>query len=338
MFYIHILYLLGLIFISFISGIGYALYLFPKEKNLAIIFAPLIYYILICILSANLNFIGIATNKFSNQLILSIATISIFLLISKINKETIKKILNKKSLLIALLFALGNSFIVIYPAFRHNSFNFINDHTTYIIISEYLQDRSFINKANSTTQPWTDHVKLYQDNSLRMGAIFFTATIKSFFRSSHTINIYPAIVAFAEFILIISISGFLIANFRSINSIIFGLSILTISSIFNHQILLLGFLPQTFGLALVILMLTILVYKISTLKKNYIQLTLLNSLIFSALISTYQEIIPLFIPIIPIILIYAITIKKINIKDALFFGYFLYTWTFSISSINNNDI
>lgn len=277
-----------LILTSFV-GFGTSMFFYKTSLLKRALISPIIGYAIISLATAYLSYAGFGTEQIALPLLIVLTLLSAIALFFRRQKIINPERLSLKLLIPITLFGLANATILLAPTVLEQAPYLFNDHATYISISEYLRNFGYFTPADPITPFWENNTWQYQAMHLRMGAQFFVSFFASLLQVAHTITTYPSILGFVAFALICSIA-FLYTNFRekesSILEITFVLFFFLIAINLNSQNLAIGFLPQTLGIVIFIV-LTALVYKtFYTNKKSHI----LIGLLFASLTLTYHEI------------------------------------------------
>lgn len=247
-------------------------------------------YAVISLCTGYLSYAGIGTNVIALPLFTTLITVALFALIWK--RKSIRMYEEKISLRILIpiiLFGCLNAAIVLAPMILERAPHFFNDHTTYISIAEYLRDFGYFTPKDLDTAFWQDNTALYESAHFRMGAQFFVAFTSSLFQIPHTISIYPSILGMVAVTFITSLSFFYICLREEKGSIGECLLILYFSLIainLNSENIIIGFLPQTFGVMLFITLSGLLYEFFQHTKKHFVTIGIL----FAALVLTYHEV------------------------------------------------
>lgn len=281
--------ILSFLFITtYSSFIGYGISLLILETSTLkrLTLAPIFGYAIIGLLSAYLSYFGLPAAKFAIY-----AGIFLFLFAGwgfyKNNRKITEKI-RFRLLILIVLCALINGGIVIAPMALEQAPYLMNDHTAYISISEYLQRFGYFIETKHLSEFWQLDTSKYQDGHLRMGGQFFTAFFTGLLPILHTISIYPSILTFLAFSLVMSIAFlyFCLRQNPKTGELAMILLFFLMAVNLNSQIIAMGFMPQSFGLALMITLVGLLFSsQIGTEKPRF-----LLALLFASLILTYHEI------------------------------------------------
>ena len=151
------------------------------------------------------------------------------------------------------MFGLICGITLLVPLLIYGGFNSHNDAFTYLVHSNWLQDNAFGSMIpEELISPLSTQVALYQKGGLRMGASFFLGFIQALLNLKWSYEVYPAAAISAVAVGCYAIGFPLAIALRSVDRRI-GLLLLCLPAfslgglVFGAN---LGFLPQTFGLAL----------------------------------------------------------------------------------------
>lgn len=305
-------------FISFFSSLGFGLFLYKNRLLKALLVSPILFYIVISLVSSHLSFFGLPIKSFSIPFLFFYSIFGFGILSYKIkHRLIIFDSTDTKIFFLTLVITIFGALIILFPIIKNDAFDYSNDQATYIVHSEYLQNKTFFEKVNYPKEQWIKEFNTYQELKLRMGAQFFMAFMRSVLPIKHTLEIYPAIIAYSQLtsvfvlvLLVLSLGGdfvtcivFLLLNLFALNS--------------NILIIILGFYPQTFGIILVVFCFSLFVDFISE-KKNITNSYLLQIISFACLVLTYQEIVPFYFGSILLISTFLFFKKEINFKKYVY--------------------
>lgn len=181
---------------------------------------------------------------------------------------------------------------------RFQAFNPYNDAYTYLVQAQWLQNHPFREMVRPSGQypAWTQ-IALYQTLHLRMGASFLLGWVQAAFAADWSYLVYPVVMAFPLIAAALAVAGTLrlAVGSGSVISWLCGAVILTTLNGFSFGTLL-GFLPQTYGIAFAFAGLCLLGMYVWSLRQGDVirPLALFPvALVFSALLFSYPEIAPL---------------------------------------------
>ena len=280
-----------LLILAITGFIGFGISMFSYSGSLLkrILLAPVVGYAVISLLTAYLSYAGFGIDQVALRLFLGLMVVSITVLI--LNKKNIHRInrLSLRFLILVVVFGLFNAAIILAPMILENVVYLFNDHATYISISEFLRESGYLEPTYREVEFWQDNTWQYQSMHLRMGAQFFVAFFAGLSGTVNTMFIYPSLLGFVAFILMSSF-GFFYLSLRDKKANLIELSFVLFFSLIainlNIQNIVLGFLPQTGGLILMVILFA-LAYETFYLKKSHYVLT---ALLFAAMVLTYHEI------------------------------------------------
>lgn len=159
--------------------------------------------------------------------------------------------------------------------------------------------------------------------SLRIGFQLFAALVARLMPIQTIFEIYPIFAFIGEMFFLVSIVYFLNKVLQaSLKVTLTTLLLIGLAVSLNYKIILLGFMPQLYGISLYILSLTQLI----TILKNKANNRIIRNyfsyfLLIPALMITYQEIFPFYLLTLAFLLIYFLLIKKINtVKESIIKG------------------
>jgi hypothetical protein len=193
---------------------------------------------------------------------------------------------------IALIYTLlifTTSTLLAQHVFNH-SWSFYNDNGTYLAQIQYLSKHSFLDLADPGKYPWADQMLMYQHQEMRIGFQLFGAILMRIFRVESVFSIYPWLAVFGEALFLLSVVKLLEILKVNFEAIINSLLILTLGVNINLSIIMQGFMPQIYGIAMYIFALSL---TIKLINERLSFITYLQYLItIPALMLTYQEIVP----------------------------------------------
>lgn len=284
-----LIYFFSILILTSLIGFGISLFFHKTDLLKRILLSPIIGYSIISILTAYLSYAGLGTNQMAFPLFIVLMIIAIITITIKRKHIVDNHELSLKLLIPIILFGLANAAILLAPTVLENAPYLMNDHTTYISVSEYVRSFGYFTPAHQSMPFWENNTWQYQTMHLRMGAQFFVSFFSALLQTTHTIVIYPSILGLVAFVLMCSI-GFLYLSFRkdqiNIKELLFVLFFSFISITLNSQNLALGFLPQTFGIIIFITLSALVFQSFYDNRKHFI----LIGLLFASLVLTYQEI------------------------------------------------
>lgn len=193
---------------------------------------------------------------------------------------------------------------VLGPLLIFGALNAHNDTFTYLVHSNWLQYHSFANNISpEQITPVTTQVSLYQQEGFRMGASYFLALAQSLLNLKWSYEVYPSVVISAIAACCLSIGFPLNSSLRDMRKlnrlILLSLPAFSLGGIvFGAN---LGFLPQTFGLAvgggLIFAMGPIMLWIIKNAKhwSEYVKVSFPCSIFLAAAVFVYSEISPFLI-------------------------------------------
>jgi hypothetical protein len=297
-------------------GIGPSLILFKNSFLRALLATPVIAFILISLLTANLSYLGFGMNKVALPLLLIMILFSLIITIRRFaQKKDADFNENIKIVVPIFCIAIFSSLIILLPVLVQKSWYFFNDNTTYIVHSEYLLDHGFFDKANVLKEQWTDNMYMYQERMARMGFQFYLSGITAASRAAHTLILYPSASAISQFIFISSLALLTLTLTGSIMTVFLTLFFAVISMGLNQGVVLQGFMPQAMALSLIMILITLVINIIKN--KSSIELKIFMMLAFSSLLLTYQEIVPFYVFGVGLLLLTSLIRGETNIKKII---------------------
>jgi len=323
--FILIVTYLTICLICLVSGFGVTILLWPKKwYDEMILVCPIIGAGLLIILTTALNCLGLPVRIFSLKLIILLAGFGLCLLLLKPCRESLVAFYKNKRLIytfLPVIISFISGLFVMLPLFLYKGFNPYNDTFTYIAIADYVLDNGFLKNIQiDNLHPVLSQVLLYQKNLFRMGAQYYLSLMTAIFNCNLSISVYMPVAA--SFIFLFSISiwifckiGLGLINIISLVAIIF--TSIHLSFPIGH--ILIGFFPQTIGMAFSIVVLSIWIR--NDIEKK-LTIYLLIGILIAALIISYSEISP-FVFVASFVVIICRVIKgKQNITNAII-NYFI---------------
>jgi len=263
--------------INLTASIGYSALIYRNNWLKAILSAPAIFFIIVSLTTAYLSFLGLPIKLFALSieliyLLLGFLLLAKFLLGTKVNQNN----QTASWLYITLIFATFVVFITLFSFLNYKVFNFYNDSTTYVIHSEYLLNHDFFDSTNLREEPWIEDMLLYQKIQARMGAQFFLGFINSLTPGNNSFITYPYVFAFSQFATLFCIS--LLASKISTKKqfLITTLISYLLAINLNISVSLQGFFPQSFGIMLLLLVLSIMINGKAQTKFEFTEISLLT--------------------------------------------------------------
>lgn len=215
--------------------------------------------------------------------------------------------------------------LLLIPLLIFNNWLFFNDNGTYLANIQYLINNNFNKLANPYLYQWTDNMYLYQIQSLRIGFQLFAASVAKLIPIKTIFEIYPIFAFIGEMFFLGSIVYFLKKALQASPRVITTtLLLIGLAVSLNYKIILLGFMPQLYGISLYILSLTQLIIIVRNKSKDKkVENYFFYFFIIPALMITYQEIFPFFLLTIALLLFYYLISKRNNLQQTFLKGLFL---------------
>jgi hypothetical protein len=201
--------------------------------------------------------------------------------------------------------------------FLYRAWDPYSDAFTYMTIADYLQDHGAFAIADpGAHHPALTQVATYQHHGYRMGANFLLALFTALVRAPYAFDVYLPAVALAVWL---GVPGFWLLCRRALAfrptearfaTVLFGLHLGV--PIPNA---LLGFMPQTFGLALVF---PLMVWQVrATSRRHRVGLILAAGLMYAIALITYPEILPFVVAAIACCYAWRVAVGRLGVRDAL---------------------
>ena len=189
-----------------------------------------------------------------------------------------------------VFFAVLGGGVALIPLLLFQSFNPYNDTFTYICIADYLVDHGFLNDVDKTwgNRAVMSQIELYHNLGFRMGAQYLLSFYTLLFQRSLSVEAYLPVTGLSIFMYIGS--SWIFAKYGlSLSAIESRLVVLLLTLHFPLVVgpAMLGFLPQTFGLAFIIIVVSSLILICK--KTLPIKAVIVTGLFVAALILTYSE-------------------------------------------------
>ena len=224
-------------------------------------------------------------------IVLVLLSIDVIIWVLVIRKKLLKKVERKDCIL--FLFCMGAGILALMPMVLYHASNPYADGYTYVSIADYLIEHGYgINAELDPYSPWLTQVVLYQKYGLRIGAQLFLAFWSVIFSQHYSIVLLSPISGFG--ICFLGVCVWYYHTHREDadqRNIIYAI----VFSAFNSSIIIwsavTGFIPQLFGLALIIIALCS--FK-ETMIKGTLTKYIESGFIIAALCICYSEIVPFF--------------------------------------------
>lgn len=187
-------------------------------------------------------------------------------------------------------------YLSLFSLLRDNAFDPYNDVISYISLGEYLQDHSFrVPIPVQVQSPVVAMPFMYQLRGWRMGANFFLALVQSWVPFSRSIDVYPAVSAFAVILdlLTVFLCGRWLVRmpvFYSLCGCLFGFTNLCQA----YYVADLGMMNQLYGVAFFFTGLALAGRLYSAAPGGGRSWVVLLGLVSAALVSAYPEMLPMY--------------------------------------------
>jgi hypothetical protein len=316
---IPILYYLMSLFIVCASGMWLTRVLLPtKYSKYRIAFSFPLGMAWLILVSSWTSYMGFTFKESSFFIIGGSVILSIIVIVRDIINKQKSMWLPSRSELLVYGIAFISGIIVLFPMIFFNALRPYVDGFTYVSIADYLQSHGYFEKADPNPYyPWLTQMSLYQTHGFRMGTQFVLSLLSVVFNQKFSIYVFLPLLAGGQFLFVICIWlltrwGLRLPLVASYIAVLFAAFYTSIPIINAHD----GFLPQGMGLMFSVSIFAVIV-KIGNWRSWKIILAF--SILLSALIVTYSELLPFVGLSIIVVLLYKFVQNK-SIRKKIFFN------------------